>query len=226
MPKRKLPPKSQEPGIREQLVQACRTLNPKADEGLLKSCAEFLHISSFSGGLKDQPNLQTKGGTRAKEQLLRLAGDLAKVRKKLAMMNVEARTALKNVQVSETEVARQANKGKAYPSLRRKAPDLTMMEFYVEEYILQACQAHDMLEGSAAPKGAPEKHRSNEVTKIVFHVFKVLTKKKATLIKTADTHKAYGPVLNFLTEIFKIMKITDSPESQADAVLYPSKSSR
>lgn len=217
-------PKPQETGIQEQLLQACQELNPQADEELLKSCAEFLHISSFSGGLKDQPNLQTKGGKRAKAQLLRLAGDLKKVRKHLDEMNIEARTALKNVQAGKAEAKRQANVGKTYPARYWEVPDLTKMEHFLEEYILLSCDTFDLFNDSPAPKGAPKKHQPKEVTKIIFHVFKVLTKKKATVIKTTDTHKVYGPVYNFGTKIFKILHIGASFEAQADAVLYPSDS--
>lgn len=224
MPKKKLPRKSNRPGIPEQLLQACRELNPQADEELLKSCAEFFYISSSSGGLNDRPNLQQKGGKRAKAQLLRLAGDLTKVRKHLDKMNTEARTALKNVQAGKAEAKRQANIGKTYPALYWEVPDLTKMEHFLEEYILLSCDAFDTLDDSPAPNGAPKKHRPKEVTKMVFRVYKVLTGQSAKLAKKTDTHEPYGPSFTFLTEIFKILDLPDSPESQADAVLYSSDS--
>lgn len=70
------------------------------------------------------------------------------------------------------------------------------------------------------PRGRPPKRVAEVVTEYLAENYRVLTGDEPTIsTKTDWGSKAYGPFLDFVTEVFKILQVRASPEAMVRAVL-------
>jgi len=86
--------------------------------------------------------------------------------------------------------------------------------------IVTACAYFEIPElPPPARSGAPEKDLAALVARMVAEHYNRLTGKRPTRITRCGRSKAYGPFIELLTEIYRILGIKASPENQTRAVV-------
>ena len=191
------PYKSVEERLREALSKAPRDPENPPPDGLTEGMPRALGIAGGWGG--DEPTMRRNHHLDASTAVTRK--ELAKVRK-LAEDLIVATDELHKPAVA------------LIGDWMWGRPKLSMWL-----HILVGSIEHANIPAMPPKKGRRPDPRSAKVASVLVYFWPMLTGRRATITVRSLDNKATGSFLNVLTEVFQILKITASPESQGRAAI-------
>lgn len=103
----------------------------------------------------------------------------------------------------------------AVNALYNQGWDLFALEKQLNLWPEGSLRAISELEYDSGRLGAPEKIAANKVTEMAASFYSQATGKAPTIINGIEVNQASGPWLDFLGEVFKVLRIKASAESQS-----------
>lgn len=99
----------------------------------------------------------------------------------------------------------------------------------LEQLCNASAEAHRFLEsqpGSPPPATKPKRFASRVVAREALRSFEEFSGQRATINTNPKDSKAYGPYLDYLTDLFEILRITASPEAAGRDVIKENRAKR
>lgn len=208
-------------GLRDAIAEVLRGLPVREDRRkLIESNAFSLLISCAVANAWDVPRARKGGTKRAAKDLATLRDRLLRVCETIYTMPSEAHSALnaelaeKDTQYESQGVASIACRSNQIKSLLAFGDDAFALSEEVEAARL-AVLGHP----ESTRPGRPQKFAAARVTDHALAVYETLTGTCATVAVNADSSKASGPFLKFISELYSAIGVDASPESQAKAAI-------
>jgi hypothetical protein len=190
----------------------------------LEACVFQLEFCADQFTRLDHPNSRTSGTAAAQDHLERFWKLVSRLAQNVNAMPREAIEALeREIRSDEERRIRLAHPEFRDSPLAWYWSLLLPSELQQQLVRYQSCarRAHEELARDPQPNriGAHQKKRAQAITRLAAWIYEHLTGKDTKVATDAHSFKAYGPFLEFLTELFVVLGINASAESQARAYL-------
>lgn len=187
--------------IEQRVVGILRKLNPQTPEHELKQYALRLHITARLGAIADLPRARNSGGRIASRELATMARHAKKLATQMRGLHRDALIAFERVE----------NRGGLHPILMAK-----------ELLVLAdaAMRAQKDMPDTPPHRGNRPKRQAQEVTRQARTMYERLTGKASGRATDAYRNgRPYGPLHDFLTELFTLLQIQASSDAQLKTLL-------